>query len=492
MKIERFEAAKGPDVSKLDFQQQQDELHASLLVAQRACRQAGIPIVILVSGVEGAGKSAVVNRLSKWLDMRNVRAVSYWGESDEERNRPRDWRFWRDLPGKGEISILFGSWYTYPIVKAAMHMKKQKTINAYLDEECEHICRFEQLLSDDGVVFIKMWFHISKKEQSARIKAKKKEGLRLTPYEKTLSKSYDRFAEISNRVMSLTESKIGHWHVIDSKNKRGRDLRAGRILLEHMRRSLETSAIEKPKNTSGFNYAEQRLFHINLDKQLSEAQYKKQLDKYQARLADLHWEAWEQKRSTVLMFEGWDAAGKGGAIRRLTGAMDARLYRVIPVAAPTDEEKAHHYLWRFWRQLPQDGYFTIYDRSWYGRVLVERIEGFARDDEWQRAYDEINDFECQLTNHGIVLAKFWLHISQEEQLRRFKEREKIEHKKHKLTEEDWRNREKWSVYEQAVDDLLARTDKSHAPWYVIPANDKLYARIQVIKSVCKHLEKALK
>lgn len=490
MKLERFESAKGPEYSKLDFQQQQDELHASLLAAQRACRSAGIPIVILVSGVEGAGKSAVVNRLSKWLDMRNVRTISYWGESDDEKNRPRDWRFWRDLPGKGEISILFGSWYTYPIVKAATQIKKQKKVDEYLAEECEHINRFEQLLSDDGVVFIKMWFHISKKEQSARIKAKKKAGFRLTPYEETLSKSYDQFAKISDHVISLTESKIGHWHVIDSKDKRSRDLRAGRILLEHMHRSLETSAIE-PHPTQ-FGYAQQRLFHINLDKKLTDQQYNKLLDKYQARLADLHWAAWEQKRSTVLMFEGWDAAGKGGAIRRLTGAMDARLYRVIPVAAPTDEELAHHYLWRFWRQLPQDGYVTIYDRSWYGRVLVERIEGFAREDEWQRAYDEINDFECQLTNHGIVVAKFWLHISAEEQLRRFKEREKIEHKKHKLTEEDWRNREKWSAYEQAVDDLLARTDKPKSPWYVIPANDKLYARIEVIKAVCKRLEKALK
>jgi polyphosphate:AMP phosphotransferase len=490
MKLERFESAKGPDYSKLDFQQQQDELHANILVAQRACRKAGVPIVILVSGVEAAGKSAVVNRLSKWLDMRNVRTISYWGESDDERNRPRDWRFWRDLPGKGEISILFGSWYTHPIVKAATGMEKKKKIDAYLEEECRHINRFERLLADDGVVFVKMWFHISKKEQAKRIKAKKTAGYPITPYEKTLSKSYDDFALISDRVLTLTESNIGHWHVIDSRNKRSRDLRAGRILLEHMNHALTTDATEEV-DTSGFNYAEQRLFHINLDKQLSERQYKKQLDKYQARLADLHWAAREQNRSTVMVFEGWDAAGKGGAIRRLTGAMDARLYRVIPVAAPTDEEKAHHYLWRFWRQLPQDGYFTIYDRSWYGRVLVERVEGFARDDEWQRAYDEINDFECQLTNHGIIMAKFWLHISDEEQLRRFKEREKIEHKKHKLTEEDWRNREKWSAYEQAVDDMLARTDKRHSPWYVIPANDKLYARIEVIKAVCKRLERAL-
>jgi len=489
MKLPRFDSAKGPKYNKLDFKQEQDELHASLLVAQRACRAAGIPIVILVSGVEGAGKSAVVNRLSKWLDMRNVRAVSYWHESEDERVRPRDWRFWRDLPGKGEISVLFGSWYTHPIVKAATQIKKTKKIDAYLKQECGHINQFEQLLSDDGVVFIKLWFHISKSEQGARIKAKKKAGHLITPYEKKLSKSYDTFANISHEVLDQTDMKIGHWHVIDSKDKRSRDLRAGRILLEHMHTALETGDFEP--STNKFEFADQQLFHLDLDNSLTEKRYNQLLDKYQARLAKLHWAAWEKKRSTVLMFEGWDAAGKGGAIRRLTGAMDARLYRVIPVAAPTDEEKAHHYLWRFWRQLPPDGYVSIYDRSWYGRVLVERIENFAREDEWQRAYDEINDFEQQLTNHGVIIAKFWLHISAEEQLRRFKEREKIEHKKHKLTDEDWRNREQWSAYEQAVDDLLVRTSKPNAPWFAVPANDKLYARIQIIKEVCKQLEKAL-
>ena len=489
MKLPRFESAKGPKYNKLDFQREQDALHASLLVAQRACRKSGIPIVILVSGVESAGKSAVVNRLSKWLDMRNVRTVSYWSESDDERMRPRDWRFWRDLPGKGEISILFGSWYTHPIVKAATQLKKPKKIAAYLKQESEHINEFEMLLSDDGVVFIKLWFHISKKVQQARVEAKKKAGYRITPYEEKLSKSYDDFADVSHKMLEKTDSETAHWHVIDSSDKRSRDLRAGRILLEHMHHALEEE--HDSESTPEFEYADQQLSHIDLEKSLTEKEYKKLLDKYQARLAKLHWAAWEKKRSTVLMFEGWDAAGKGGAIRRLTGAMDARLYRVIPVAAPTDEEKAHHYLWRFWRQLAPDGYVTIYDRSWYGRVLVERIEGFAREDEWQRAYDEINDFEQQLTNHGVVVAKFWLHISAEEQLRRFKEREIIEHKKHKLTEEDWRNRERWPAYEQAVDDFLLKTNKPNAPWFVIPANDKLYARIQVIKSVCKQLEKAL-
>lgn len=490
MKLPRFETGETDKISKLDFSRQQDELHAGLLKIQRACRSAGVPVVILVSGVEAAGKSAVVNRLSKWLDMRNVRAVSYWQETEDERMRPHDWRFWRDLPGKGEISILFGSWYTQPIIKAATGKKKLKQAMKRLKSDCEHINRFEKLLADDGVVFVKLWFHISQKEQQARIKAKKKAGHRITPYEEKLSRYYDRFAEVSHNMIDLTDKPMVQWHVIESGEWRNRDLEAGRILLSHMQEAL----VSKPEDKTGpsFSHAERRLAHIDLDKRLDEQRYNEELDKYQARLAELHWQAWEQKRSTVLVFEGWDAAGKGGAIRRLTGAMDARLYRVIPIAAPTDEEKAQHYLWRFWRQLPSDGHVRIYDRSWYGRVLVERVEGYTPDAEWQRAYDEINDFEQQLVEHGTVVAKFWLHISAEEQLRRFEERKLIEHKKHKLTEEDWRNREKWSAYEQAVDDLLARTDKRHAPWFVISANDKLYGRIQVLKAVCRQMEQALK
>jgi polyphosphate kinase 2 (PPK2 family) len=203
------------------------------------------------------------------------------------------------------------------------------------------------------------------------------------------------------------------------------------------------------------------------------------------------WDARKHQRSVVAMFEGWDAAGKGGAIRRVTAALDARLFRVISVAAPTDEERAQHYLWRFWRHLPRAGYVTIYDRSWYGRVLVERVEGFAGVDEWGRAYQEINDFERQLTDHGIVLAKFWLHVSPEEQLMRFEERGKIEHKKHKITDEDWRNREKWPLYEEAVDEMVARCSTAFAPWTLVAANDKRLARITVVETLADRIEQAL-
>jgi len=193
----------------------------------------------------------------------------------------------------------------------------------------------------------------------------------------------------------------------------------------------------------------------------------------------------------VLLFEGNDAAGKGGSIRRITQALDARTYRIIPVAAPTEEERAQPYLWRFWRHLPRKGRVAIFDRSWYGRVLVERVEGFCTHADWMRAYGEINDFEEQLVRNRTVVIKFWLAISQEEQLKRFKEREKIGFKRFKITEEDWRNREKWPLYEQAVCDMIDRTSTEIAPWTLVEANNKWYARLKVLKTVCTRIEKAL-
>jgi len=235
------------------------------------------------------------------------------------------------------------------------------------------------------------------------------------------------------------------------------------------------------------------LDNIDLTLKIDKKDYEDKLQKLQLKLWGLTWKANQQKISTVVVFEGWDAAGKGGCIRRITKGIDSRLYQVIQVSAPTDEEKAHHYLWRFWRHVPRFGFVTIYDRSWYGRVLVERAENLATSEEWGRAYSEINDFEEQLTQHGrIVIFKFWLHISKDEQLRRFKERESNPLKQYKISEEDWRNREKWDVYKDAVDDMVAKTSTDIAPWHIIPAEDKYFARIRVLETICDQLEDHLK
>ncbi|MEL0018562.1 MAG: hypothetical protein VW709_01710 [Rickettsiales bacterium] len=240
------------------------------------------------------------------------------------------------------------------------------------------------------------------------------------------------------------------------------------------------------------NHTASVLSCLDLSKEISRKQYGKELRKLRARLHGLYRQAKEQSMSTVLVFEGWDAGGKGGAIRRLTAALDARDYRVIPIAAPTDEERAHHYLWRFWRHIARSGRFTIFDRSWYGRVLVEHVEHLISEDTYRRAFAEINDFEEQLTEHGIVLAKFWLHIDPEEQERRFLERKNTPYKSWKLTDEDWRNRDNWDAYEATVDEMVERTSTVAAPWTLVEANNKHYARLKVIRTLCDRMEAQLK
>jgi polyphosphate kinase 2 (PPK2 family) len=230
---------------------------------------------------------------------------------------------------------------------------------------------------------------------------------------------------------------------------------------------------------------------LDLSRSLEKKAYTQELTHYQGKLYRLARAAREKKRSSILVFEGWDAAGKGGTIRRVTHAIDARNYQVISIAAPTDEERLHHYLWRFWRHIPRAGQVTIYDRSWYGRVLVERVEGFAGENEWMRAYSEIVNFEEALTGHGISLLKFWLHIDKDEQLKRFKEREQTPFKQYKITEDDYRNRDKWDAYDAAVNDMVARTGTQEAPWILVEANDKRYARVKILKTYCDKLEATL-
>ena len=224
---------------------------------------------------------------------------------------------------------------------------------------------------------------------------------------------------------------------------------------------------------------------------LDAATYKKELHQAQGELGLLSRRLRKEKRSLILVFEGPDAAGKGGAIRRLTAAMDARDYQVISIAAPTDEERAHPYLWRFWRYLPPTGRVSIYDRSWYGRVLVERVEGFARPDQWQRAFEEINAFEEQLIEHGLILVKFWLAITPDEQLRRFQDRQDTPYKQHKITAEDWRNRDRWDAYEAAACDMIEKTGTESAPWVLVEGNNKEWARVKVLKEVVRRVQSAL-
>lgn len=488
-----FEAAElGRKISKADFDKLEPELHTNLLAVQQELRKTKIPVIIIVSGVEGAGKGDVVNRLNEWLDTRGIETTAYWSESDEERERPPYWRFWRRLPARGTIGIMFGSWYTRPIIDFVF----KKIDMAEYEKQLRRISKFEQMLAEDNALIIKFWFHLSEKEQRKKLEAENKDD-RHTPLLKKFSKRYMQFSQASEQAIRITDQGVSPWYVIEATDRRYRDITVGNILYESIKAKIEQlKKTAAPKKTQDITHIKMPndltvLNGVDLTRTMDPKAYDKQLEKYQQQIYKLTWAAKQKKRSTIAMFEGWDAAGKGGAIRRMTGAMDARLYKTISVAAPTDEERSHHYLWRFWRHLPLAGYVTIYDRSWYGRVLVERVEKFAREDEWKRAYQEINDFEQQLHEHGIVINKFWLHISKDEQLRRFKEREKILWKKHKITEEDWRNRDKWDDYEHAINDMVIHTSTENAPWKLIPANDKHVARVEILKFICKRLEQAI-
>ncbi|MCO5170394.1 MAG: polyphosphate:AMP phosphotransferase [Planctomycetes bacterium] len=489
-----FEAAElGSKVDKATYAARVPALVTRLLEAQRALRAAQVPVVIIVSGVEGAGKSEVVNRLTEWLDPRGVQVNAFWDETDEERDRPRAWRFWRRLPPRGQVAVFFGSWYTHPIVARAF----DQITDAELERALTRIEALERMLTVDGALVVKLWFHMSKKAQAARLKDPRKGRKgewKLSPLTKKFARRYATFARLSDAAIRATDTQACPWHIIEAEDRRHRDLTAGETVLAVIERRLASPpaapavAAAPPAPAPGPTV----LDRVDLPAcTLTEEEYDEQLLAEQRRLFELTWEARRRRVSSVIVFEGWDAAGKGGAIRRVAAALDARLLRVIPIAAPTDEERAHHYLWRFWRHLPMGGYLTIFDRSWYGRVLVERVEGFARPDEWERAYREITGFEEQLVDHGMVVTKLWLHLSKEEQLARFEERQRTAWKQHKITDEDWRNREKWDAYAQAIHDMVARTSTAAAPWTVVAAEDKRWARVQVVRTVADRLEAAL-
>lgn len=492
-----FESAElGHKISKESYKKELPQLREALLDAQLDLLQsARFPVIILLAGVDCAGKGETMNLLHEWMDPRHIESHAIRDLTDEERERPPIWRYWRDLPPKGKIGIFIGSWYSAPLIDNVYG----KTKNAELDQQLDRITRFETMLCNEGSLILKFWLHLSEGQQKKRLKKLEddpKTRWRVQESDWKNYKMYDRFRTVSERMLRTTSTPESPWIIVEGTDDRYRSLTIGKSILESLRNRLdapEKSPAEEPfppmlASIDGL----QILQTLDLTKKVSKKAYDGELEKLQGRLNTLSRHKDFDKLSIVIVFEGNDAAGKGGSIRRVTQALDARRYRVIPVAAPTEEERAQPYLWRFWRHLPRRGRVAIFDRSWYGRVLVERVEGFCSHADWMRAYSEINDFEEQLVRNRTVVIKFWLAISREEQLKRFKEREKIGFKRFKITEDDWRNREKWGLYEQAVCDMIDRTSTEISPWTLVEANDKCHARLKVLKTVCNRIEKVLK
>jgi len=491
-----FESAElGHKIDKESFKQEVPKLRAELLDVQYdVLQKKEFPVVILISGVDGSGKGETINLLYSWMDPRHISTLAFSAPSDEEAARPYMWRYWRALPAKGKVGIFAGSWYSQPITDRITGTMRR----AELDERLDDINRFEAMLVNEGALVLKFWFHLSKDAQKKRLKALEKDprtAWRVTPESYDRLKTYDKLQEVAGHVLRVTNTAKAPWIIVEGTDDAYRSLTVGRIVLDAMRRRLQQPLQQVPVAPPIVHPIDQKnvLSTLDLTQKLGKKDYESQLAKYQSRLSELVRDPrFTAKHSLVLVFEGSDAAGKGGSIRRVGAAMDARQYQIVPIAAPTEEERVQPYLWRFWRHLPRIGRAVIFDRSWYGRVLVERVEGFCSEADWLRAYAEINDFEHQLVASGTIVVKFWLQISADEQLRRFKERQDTEFKRFKITDEDWRNREKWDAYVAAVCDMVDRTSTGLAPWTLVEANDKNFARVKVLKTVCERIETALK
>lgn len=491
-----FEAAElGNEIDKATYKKQEPLIRTRLLHAQQQLAKSPYAVMVLIGGVEGAGKSETVNLLLSWLDGRGVEVNALGAPTDEERERPHYWRYWRIIPPRGKIGILFGSWYSDPLVDRVY----DRCDNAALDQELHLITQFERMLANEGVVLVKLWMHLSKKVQKKRLEKLRdspQTAWRIGPLTWKYFKKYDAFRQVSETALRKTSLGFAPWHIIEAADDRYRYLTSATFLAEAIEAAMERPKASPPPAAEGKKpplpvpKPVNLIQGMDLSARLPDGQYEKRLVELDADLNRLTRKMVNAGGSMTLVFEGTDAAGKGGAIRRLTEPIDARIWQFMSVAAPTDEERDHPYLWRFWRKLPRRGHITIYDRSWYGRVLVERLEGFCTQEEWQRAYSEITQFEEQLTDFGTIVIKFWLTISPEEQLKRFKERETTPYKQYKLTAEDWRNREKWGGYIAAACDMIERTSTSNAPWVLVEANAKYWARIKIIKTVRDALKKS--
>jgi polyphosphate:AMP phosphotransferase len=484
----------GNTLSKEEFRELEPQLRVDLINAQYDLRSADFGVMLFVAGDDRIAGHDVINRLNEWLDARFIQTHVLGPLTAEEAMRPRFWRLWRDMPPKGRIALMAGG-----IMRLLHENLAGELSDLEYERAIDHLEQMQEALVADGMLIIKIFLHTPPKVQRKRLKRArqdKDEGWRIDERDWAMLDLLEDSGQKLESMLRRTSVPGAPWSVIEATDARYRDVAVARTVLTAITARLAERPSPGPAVSNElFSPGDRQitvLDTVDLSTTTDPKRYKKDLTTLQRELHGLALQARDRGLSTVLAFEGWDAAGKGGAIRRITQALEAGDYRVISTAAPTEEERKYHYLWRFWRDLPAAGRFVIYDRTWYGRVLVERIEGFATPAEWQRAYDEINDFEDQLVERGFFLAKFWLHISQEEQLARFQAREETPEKAHKITEEDYRNREKWDDYVESVDQMVLRTSSADAPWYVIGANDKLTARLEVLEKVTKGLRRSLR
>jgi polyphosphate kinase 2 (PPK2 family) len=524
-------------IDKREYKQRLNALQARLYDLEQALFETRIPTLIIFEGWAGTGKIRMISLLTRRLDPRGLRVHPVTPPRSFEQQFPWLYRFWLMTPNYGRMAIFDRSWYREVL---AGRVRGELTGSAWR-ARCEDIVAFERQMADDGAITVKFWLHISKKEQGRRFRkllANRLTAWQVTEEDRWQHRHYGAMHAAIEDLLVRTETPQAPWTILPATNKHYTRVAAFETIIAALearlgraaplaaaqptfheaafddsgttfRRGLDALQVGRGRSTGPgdaplpnqdmlaptapaiYDATPGILRRADLSQTLPQKAYESKLAELQARIHLLGLQVYTQQRPVVLVFEGWDAAGKGGTIQRITEKLDPRAYVVHAIAAPSGDDKTHHYLYRFWRRLPPRGMIAIFDRSWYGRVLVERVEGFARQDEWQRAYAEINEFERQLVEFGTIICKFWMHLSPEEQLRRFEERQNIPYKAWKLTDEDWRNREKWPQHEQAADEMLLRTSTPAAPWTIVEAEDKRFGRIKVLQTVVRRLEDEL-
>jgi polyphosphate:AMP phosphotransferase len=494
-------------MDKKHFSRARGERMEKLGELQRSLRAANVPVVITFEGWHGAGKGVIINSLVQAMDPRGFKVYTAYFPNDEERSRPFFWQFWKKLPAKGSISIFDRSWYGQIVNRAARgEINAEETSRAFND-----INAFERLLADDNHVIIKFFTHISEKTHKKRIKANVQDldkNMRPTTEDWQEIGLYKQLFSLYEEMFSKTDTVYAPWAAVEAEDENYAQIKVLDYIINVLAKKLtQVASAEKksggaakkaepaansPAGSADAPFASSVLSKVDLSKTIGKDEYKEKLEEYQKEIRQLQYKLFRREIATVIVFEGWDAAGKGGAIKRVTANMDPRGYYVTPIAAPGAIDNSYNYLWRFWKEMPVKGMVAIFDRSWYGRLMVERVEGFAAEGEWRRAYREINEMEEQLINSGSIMLKFWLQIDKEEQLKRFEERRDNPLKNWKITDEDWRNREKWDKYEPAVNEMLFRTSTMYAPWTIVEANCKFYGRIKTLKTIADAMKGRLK
>ena len=488
------------NITKESYQELLPQLELEVRRLQWAAREAKIPIIIVLSGWQAAGMDDAVSKFGDALDPRHIETHAIFDPSPEEEFYPFLWRFWNKLPRRGEIAIFDQSWY-----RSCLNARVDPDdLRESVDLRYRQVNEFERQLIDDGALIIKYFLHISEREQKKRFKEFEKdefEQWRITKEHWKRHHRYEDYQKAIEEMLEKTSTAEAPWNLVPSNKRFFRRVKIFEIFIQQVRDALERERIRQHhlKHAPEKRTEESKLLaqvptildRADLTLTLDEDEYEQRLRSAQVQLRHNLDACYLHRVPIVTAFEGWDAAGKGGTIKRLLRSLDPRSYRVTAVAAPTDEELAHHYLWRFWRRVPKAGHLELFDRSWYGRLLVERVEGFCSEEEWKRSFREINEFEHQLADYGTVIVKYWVHISKEEQLRRFKQRESDPLKEYKLTDEDWRNRKRWDLYKTAVSDMLERTSTTYAPWTIVENEHKYWGRVKVIETLNDAIGKEL-